>query len=152
MSITDEMLASILGDPESMQQIKELAQMLSAQTNGEDLSGNGSASYAGEAGEGADAGNAQDTGNAQNINDPSAFSGLSGLFGSPGGIDLNTVMSIGKVLSAAGGEDKNTALLLALKPHLSSERQQRVDKAVKMLKLYALILALKESGMLGQII
>lgn len=141
------MLASILGDPESMQQIKELAQMLSEQTNGDDLSGNGSAS---EDHPDSEPGYEQNTA-AQSAFDPSALSGLAGLFG-PGGIDFNTIMGIGKVLSAAGEDDKNTALLLALKPHLNEVRQQKVDKAVKMLKIYALILALKDSGMLGQII
>lgn len=141
------MLASILGDPESMQQIKELAQMLSEQTNGNDLSGNGSASEDHPDGE---PGANQNTAS-QSSFDPQTFSGLAGLFGS-GGIDLNMIMGIGKVLSAAGEDDKNTALLLALKPHLSEMRQQKVDRAVKMLKIYALILALKDSGMLGQII
>ncbi len=139
------MLASILGDPESMQQIKELAQMLSEQTNGDDLSGNGSASE-----DHPDGVPDQNTAS-QSAFDPSALSGLAGLFG-PGGIDFNTIMGIGKVLSAAGEDDKNTALLLALRPHLSEVRQQKVDRAVKMLKLYALFLALKDSGMLGQII
>ncbi|MDE6594024.1 MAG: hypothetical protein K2K57_13310 [Oscillospiraceae bacterium] len=144
------MLASILGDPESMQQIKELAQMLSEQTNGDDLSGNGSASEDHPNDESEFNQNAADPAS-QSSFDPSALSGLAGLFGS-GGIDLNTIMGIGRVLSAAGGDDKNTALLLALKPHLSEVRQQKVDRAVKMLKIYALILALKDSGMLGQII
>ena len=43
---------------------------------------------------------------------------------------------------------KNTQLLLALKPLLKEERQERVDKAVKMMKLYAVWTIVKESGML----
>lgn len=126
--------------------------MLSEQTNGDVLSGNGSASEDHPNGESEFDQNAgaADT-SSQSAFDPSALSGLAGLFGS-GGIDFNTIMGIGKVLSAAGEDDKNTALLLALKPHLNEVRQQKVDKAVKMLKIYALILALKDSGMLGQII
>ena len=38
--------------------------------------------------------------------------------------------------------------LLALKPHLREERQKKVEKAVKMLKLLSIWSMLKESGML----
>ncbi|MCM1577859.1 MAG: hypothetical protein NC078_03565 [Ruminococcus sp.] len=142
---TDEMLASVLGDPESMQQIKELAQMLSEQTNGDSPS-------AGLPEDHPDNDSAQTSDSSQTAGSQSgSLDGLNGLFGA-GGIDLNTIMNIGKVLSAAGGEDKNTALLLALKPHLSEQRQQRADKAVKMLKMYSIFLALKDSGMLGQLL
>lgn len=119
--------------------------MLSAESgSGDILPGSGSSS--GEAGSRQEeaAGGADSPG--EGI-DPSA---LSGLFGS-GGLDMGMIMGLGKVLSAAGGDDKNTALLLALKPHLSTERQGRVDKAVKLLKMYSIFLALKDSGMLGQL-
>ena len=39
-------------------------------------------------------------------------------------------------------------LLLALKPHLKEEKQKKVDKAVKILKLIAVWNIAKESGML----
>ena len=45
-------------------------------------------------------------------------------------------------------EDKNAGLLLALKPLLKEERQAKVDKAVKMLKLFAVWSVLKDSGLL----
>ena len=45
-------------------------------------------------------------------------------------------------------EDSDAALLLALKPHLREERQKKVEKAVKMLKLLSIWSMLKESGML----
>ena len=48
--------------------------------------------------------------------------------------------------------DKNTELLMALKPHLREERQIKVDKAVKMLKLMTVWNTAKESGLLNDII
>jgi len=38
--------------------------------------------------------------------------------------------------------------LLALKPHLTDERQQRIDKAVKLLRIISVIPLLKEQGLL----
>lgn len=42
--------------------------------------------------------------------------------------------------------DKRTDLLLALRPHLSDERQRRVDKAVKILRVIDMLPILQESG------
>lgn len=45
-------------------------------------------------------------------------------------------------------EDKNISLLLALRPHLRQPRQEKLDKAVKMLKLWHVWKQLQSSGML----
>jgi hypothetical protein len=55
-------------------------------------------------------------------------------------------------VGAFSQSDKNSELLLALKPHLSAERQQKVDKAIKLLKLIAVWNMAKESGLLDNII
>ncbi|MBQ6381248.1 MAG: hypothetical protein IJJ41_06595 [Clostridia bacterium] len=47
-------------------------------------------------------------------------------------------------------EDERTRLIKALKPMLGSERQERADRAVKLLQLVALLPQLKESGLLDQ--
>ena len=44
--------------------------------------------------------------------------------------------------------DKNTALLLALRPHLGERRQKRVDQAVRMLRLWEVWQTLQKTGML----
>ncbi len=44
--------------------------------------------------------------------------------------------------------DKNTDLLLALRPHLRQYRQERLDRAVRMLKLWHIWKQLQASGML----
>lgn len=66
-----------------------------------------------------------------------------------GGLDFTKLAGI---MGAVSGSDKNTELLLALKPHLTERRQERIDKAIKLLKLLAVWDVLKDSGMLGELI
>ena len=44
------------------------------------------------------------------------------------------------------GDDDRVRLLLALRPHLSKEKQNRLDKAVKMLKLLDIAPLLSQAG------
>ena len=61
--------------------------------------------------------------------------------------DISALMKIGGLLKQTG-QDERVNLLLALKPHLSERRRERVDRAVKLLKLYSLIPVLSESGLM----
>ena len=84
------------------------------------------------------------------INDPkpSDNSDSGGLgFSLPDGFDISKIMGL---MSAFNNQknDRRTELLLALKPHLSEERRERVDKAVKILKIVSILPALKEQGLL----
>lgn len=59
---------------------------------------------------------------------------------------------IGKIMSIlsrlkSNGQDNRAKLLLALKPHLSAPRQEKVDTAIKLLKLIDLLPFLKDSGL-----
>ena len=113
-----EKLSGILNDPESMAQVKSMAESL----------------FSGNSGGGS----------------PSAGNPLASVFG--GGneaSDMPDVASIMRVVNLLKnqGEDKRSGLLMALKPHLSEERQSRVDKAVKILKLVSLMPILKEQGL-----
>lgn len=58
------------------------------------------------------------------------------------GIDPKMMLRLGKLMSSAGGSDQRSALLLALKPHLSPERQARTDNAIQILKLLKILPAL----------
>lgn len=118
MDNMNDMLSSVLGDPESLRQIQELADMLKDETENSSRNNN------------TDAGSES---------------------GSSDGFDPAMLMSIMGAVSAAGGNDKNRSLILALKPYLSSERQARADKAVKFLKMYAVFNELKKSGMLNNL-
>lgn len=46
-------------------------------------------------------------------------------------------------------DDKTSGFLIALKPLLKKERQEKVDKAIKILRLLAVWDVLKESGLLN---
>lgn len=118
MDNMNDMLSSVLGDPESLRQIQELADMLKDETGDSSQDKNADA--------------ASENGNSD-------------------GFDPAMLMSIMGAVSAAGGDDKNRSLILALKPYLSSERQARADKAVKFLKMYAVFNELKKSGMLNNL-
>ena len=59
---------------------------------------------------------------------------------------MGGIMRVMSALNSKGADDR-TALLLALKPHLSEKRQGRVDKAVKLLKLAAVMPLVTESGL-----
>ena len=65
-----------------------------------------------------------------------------------GGIDLDTVMKLGEIMSQMNRSDKNTQLLLALKPHLRPENQQKADNAIKLIKIMNVLPLLKDSGVL----
>ena len=45
--------------------------------------------------------------------------------------------------------DERAKLLIALRPHLSANRQSKVDKAVKILKLIDLLPIIQESGIIN---
>ena len=66
--------------------------------------------------------------------------------------DLSSVLKLTSMIGEATKQDKNTDLLLALKPHLGEEKQKRVDKAIKLLKLLAIWNIAKESGLMRELI
>lgn len=57
--------------------------------------------------------------------------------------------NLGKISNAVSGDDQRTALLKALKPMLSEQRQQKADEAIKILKIIQLLPLLRESGLLN---
>ncbi len=63
--------------------------------------------------------------------------------------DIGKIMTLGSIISNASKADKNTELLLALKPHLKEEKQNKVDKVIKIFKLISIWPAIKDSGLLG---
>ena len=59
--------------------------------------------------------------------------------------DIDPMMIMKVMSSLNSSENDNRAnLLLALKPHLSKQRQERVDSAVKLLKLVSLLPLMKQ--------
>ncbi len=67
----------------------------------------------------------------------------------PFDIAPDQLASIMGIMSAfnRSGDDSRTRLLMALKPHLSEKRRERVDRAIKLMKLLAIMPAITESGL-----
>ena len=65
--------------------------------------------------------------------------------------DLGKLMAVGQILSRNGSDDAEQ-LILALKPHLSEERAERAAKAVKLMHLWRIVSMLRESGMIGELL
>ncbi len=112
-------MQSILSNPESMQQIQELAKLFGA---GEEQNG-------------------------ETAEHPEESSEACAEEESGGGIDLGMLMQLSSLMGSTG-QDEDTALLLALKPHLKEERQKKVDRALKLMKLMTVWKTLKETGLL----
>ena len=79
--------------------------------------------------------------------------GAVGDAGNAGGNDAGGInpIAIMQLLGAASSDDKDCGLLLALRPHLSAEKQKRLDKAVKLLKLYNIFIAMRDNGILNDL-
>lgn len=83
-----------------------------------------------------------DTGQSNSSNDSS----------DDGGFDLGMLLQMQGLLSGLTGEDNGTKLLHALKPYLADERQSKVDKAIKILRIVKMIPTLKETGLLDKLL
>lgn len=68
--------------------------------------------------------------------------------------NIGNISSIMRVVSLLKNnkEDDRVRLLLALKPHLSPERADKVDKAVSLLKVAAILPILKEDGLINNLL
>lgn len=142
-------LQNVLNDEESMNQIKELANMLTAEMpqNNQNAQSNTSNPPA----------PAPQQNGQNNMPDFSAL--LQGLTGggqqnappqnSAPNFDMAKIMQLGQVMQNANKNDKNIDLLLALRPLLKEENQVKIDRLIKIFRLFAMYPALKESGLLG---
>lgn len=57
----------------------------------------------------------------------------------PEGLDMSAVMKLAPLLTGAGREDKNTALLKALRPYFHGEREKKLDEAIHIIRLINLL-------------
>lgn len=123
-------LQSLLSDEEGMKMIKALCDALAADDNAEKEPEFTASEDTANEGVTADTGEAQEN----------------------RGFDIGTILMLQNLMNAGSGEDRNQQLLTALKPHLSAEKQKKVDKAVRILGLLKTAAVLKESGLLGELL
>lgn len=62
--------------------------------------------------------------------------------------DMQTIMSLISRFNSTRDDDR-TRLLMALKPHLSEPKREKVDTAVKILKMLELLPLIRESGLIN---
>lgn len=62
--------------------------------------------------------------------------------------DMQTIMSLISRFNSIRDDDR-TRLLMALKPHLSEPKREKVDTAVKILKMLELLPLIRESGLIN---
>ncbi len=118
-------IQEILSDKESIQQLSELAQMfMSGSLEKDEATGK------------------TDSENESNDSESNIF----------GNIDMDFILKLQEIMGTVSQKDKNTDLLLALKPHLNDEKQEKINKAIKILKLLAVWNILKDSGLLKNLL
>lgn len=126
-----EKINALLSDEESMRQIRELAAMFSSGSMGDGVSPEVGSQYNGR----------------ENFSPDDS----TGLGSSDHDFPNINFAAIFQLMGAMSQSDKNCDLLIALKPHLCAERQVKIDRAVKLLKLYNLFITARESGLLNDL-
>ncbi len=135
-------LNKILSDPQSMAQIQNMMSGLGL--------GQNNPQQQNEAQPAPQNSNENIIQNLQNVfnqsNSPQSSSAINGG-------DMVAMMSkIAPLLGTIQQDDDSTRLLSTLKPMLSSERQEKITQAIRILQLMKLMPLLKESGMLSSIL
>ena len=82
--------------------------------------------------------------NNEQQNETSPLNDIGGMLGAE---DMQSIIAIISKLKNSGN-DPRSRLLNALKPHLSEPRREKVDTAIKILKILELLPLMKESGLL----
>lgn len=123
----------LLSDPESLKQIQELADILNSDIN------NGSQT-------------SQEQVNNSNINLQSNQGEESSQSqgDTSNNFDFGMIFQLMQLLNSSSNSQDAT-LLLAIKPYLSEERQGKVDKAIKLMKVYDIFTIAKDSGLLNNL-
>ncbi len=126
-------LQEILSDPESMKQIQELADMLNVPEDGTNQDTNSTTNTHNSKEDSSS--NQKSTNTNEGLNMP---------------FDMGMMFQFMNLLNSASNS-QDEALLLAIKPYLSKERQTKVDKAIKLMKAYDIFIMAKNSGMLNNL-
>lgn len=123
MADLSESISAILNDPSAMQRLQETAATLFGEKETE------------------------------KPNKSDMLSQLLGDKAPSGGANIGEIGALMNVVNMLKSSpcDSRVALLTALKPHLSEKRRQRVNKAVKMLRLVSLVPLLREQGVLNDL-
>ena len=120
-------LQSVLGDEQSMKQLSEIASALSSETPEQASAGNAQPDFS----QLLKSLNLEQPQQAQ----PAAPAG--------NGLDVSKLLALQTIMQQANRQDKNVDLLLALRPLLKEENQAKIDRLIKIFRLFAVYPALK---------
>ncbi|MDR1754016.1 MAG: hypothetical protein LBR74_03810 [Eubacterium sp.] len=67
------------------------------------------------------------------------------------GFDLDMLMKMSEMLVKFKQSDKNTDLLVALKPHLRPENRDKIDTAIRLVRIMGLLPFIKDMGLMDKI-
>lgn len=127
-------LQSVLGDEQSMKQLSEIASALSSETPEQSSANNAQPDFS-------------QLLKSLNLEQPQQAAQPAAPANS--GLDVSKLLALQTIMQQANKQDKNVDLLLALRPLLKEENQAKIDRLIKIFKLFAVYPALKESGLLG---
>ncbi len=133
MNDISEKIQELLSDEESMKKIQQLYQMISQESSNDKQPSHEEC----------------DDGCYEN-SDSSCFTDDSQCEDMNFGFDFDMLFKLQELFGNTG-ENKNTALITALKPYLSVEKQEKADKAIKIMNMLDAVEILKDSGILGDI-
>lgn len=136
MDDISEKINQLFSDPNSMQQIKNLAGM---------LSGSGMGNQNNNAAQNAPQNNNFGFGG-MNMNKPTQPPSSSNQSEDMPNIDPAMIMKLSSAMQMMNRPDPRVDLLRALKENLSDARQKKVDDAIKILRLLSLMPVLQEQG------
>lgn len=117
-------IQQVLSDEESMNQIKQLAGMLNLDTNDD-------SSQSADSEDKENENSSKESGN----NQPD--------------FDISKLMMLKDVMEKTNKNDPDVNFLLALRPLLKSESQEKIDKIIKLFRIMAIWPVIKDSGILG---
>ncbi|WP_079699997.1 hypothetical protein [Provencibacterium massiliense] len=145
-------LGSLLNNPQTMQQIMNLANQLGLGGDGAAPAADAQPPAAPPPAQPAQP-QAQPAPPLQNLftpppAQPAAPSAAANLLGS---LDVNTIAKVSQILQGLNTRDSNVELLLALKPHFGEKRQKKVDDAIRIMQLVKMLPLLKETGIFGNL-
>ncbi len=61
---------------------------------------------------------------------------------------IKTFIGLSNALKKVNTDNSTTKLLYALRPHLGNEKREKIDKAIKFMKIMSLMPVIQESGLL----
>lgn len=131
----------LLSDPESLKQIQELADILNS-----DINSSQPTQSQGDQTNSTSSLNNQDT----NFQNNQTNNNQSPQDDNSNGFDFGMIFQLMQLFNNSSNS-QDTTLLLAIKPYLSVERQSKVDKAIKLMKIYDIFTIAKDSGLLNNL-